>query len=259
MKCFLIKVCSYTLLVRLFNSVLLRCRFVYWLQNVFRSLSSFIACTISLDRMCRACYPIRAKHFCTARLATQIVLVYILVFMISYSFYLLPYMGEDSSGVCSTSTNPIYHKFMTSIWPPMRTCLVCILPVSVMIITNTRLWRRVRASKRRVTPRMTNMSHSANTEIMLMFIAVSNVLAFLITQIPFHIYTTVVRYKKSIDHIRTLMLLWSSLYFGVGFYIYSLISPYFRSKFIATVNDCFKKKGSIDNVQRTTISQHVPH
>ncbi|CAF1441995.1 unnamed protein product [Rotaria sp. Silwood1] len=244
--------------VRLFHSVLIRCRIIYWLQNVFRSLSSFIACTISFDRMFRAVYPTRAKHFCTCRLVYRIVFIYTLIFTFSLAFYLFPHMREDSQGICSTELNPVYHMFMTSIWPPIRTFFVCILPVSIMLIANIRLWRRIRASKRRVAPHTSNHVHSTNTETMLLFIAMSNVLAFIITQIPFHIYTIIVHYKPSIVYVRTIMLLWSSLYFGIGFYVYSLTSSYFRSKFTSTIYMCLKKKNTII-IRQNTISQRVPN
>jgi len=246
-------------IVRLFHFALIRCRFVYWLQNIFRSLSSFIACTISFDRMFRAVYPGRAKHFCTCRIAWRIVMIYTIIFTFSFTFYLFPYMGEDSDGVCTTRSNPIYNKFMTSVWPPIRTFLVCILPVSIMITTNILLWRRIRASKRRVASHSSNPHHSTNTDSMLMFITISNVLVFIITQIPFHIYATIVRYRHSIDHLRTSMLLWSSLYFGIGFYIYCLASSYFRSKFILTIHWCLKKQEPINNIPRYSISQRIPY
>ncbi|CAM4966437.1 unnamed protein product [Rotaria socialis] len=241
---------------RLFPSVLIRCRFVYWLQNIFRSLSSFIACTISLDRMFRATHSLRAKHYCTCRMACRTVFIYTIIFTFSLSFYLLPYMGEDTNGICSTGNNPIYDNFMSSVWPPMRTFFVCILPVSIMIAANIGLWRRIRASKRRVFPHITKFAHSTNTQTMLLFIAISNVLAFVITQVPFHLYTTMVRYRHCIDHVRTPILLWSSLYFGIGFYIYCLTSHYFRSKFILTIYWLLKKE-ELTIIRRNTISQRV--
>ncbi len=247
---------GFNFLVR-FNSILIRCRLVYWIQNIFRSLSSYIACTISFDRMFRAVYPARAKHFCTCRIAWRIVLIYTCIFTISFTFYLLPYMDVDSNGVCSNRSNPTFHHFMTSIWPPIRTVLVCIIPVLIMIITNIRLWRRIRASKRRVATHSAHIFHSTSTETMLIFLTVSNVLAFIITQIPFHIYTTIVRYTESIDHVRTPILLWSSVYFGIGFYIYCLTSPYFRSKFMSTIYRCLKKDDLI-RIRRNTISQRIP-
>ncbi|CAF0793996.1 unnamed protein product [Adineta steineri] len=242
--------------VRFIHLALIRCRFIYWLQNIFRALSSYIACTISFDRMFRAVYPARAKYFCTCRIAWRIVLIYLFIFTFSLTFYLLPYMNEDDNGICITTSNTIYNKFLTIIWPPIRTIVVCIIPAVIMITTNILLWRRIRESKRRVAPRSSNPHHSTSTETMLIFITISNVLAFILTQIPFHIYTTIVRYKSSIDHIRTPMLLWGSVYFGIGFYIYCLTSPYFRSKFLLTVHWCLKKRRRI-HVPLNTISQRT--
>jgi hypothetical protein len=167
-------------------------------------------------------------------------------------------MNENSDGVCSNKSNPTFHHFMTSIWPPIRTVLVGIVPVLIMIIANIRLWRRVLASKRRVAIHSTHHYRSTSTETMLIFLTVSNVLAFIITQIPFHIYTTILRYTESIDHVRTPILLWSSLYFGIGFYVYCLTSPYFRSKFMSTIYRCLRKDDFI-SVRKNTISQRIPN
>ena len=209
--------------------------------------------------MVRAVYPTRAKRFCTCRIAWYIVLTYTLIFAFSFIFYLFPYLKENSQGICSTESNPIYSKFMTSIWPPIRTFIVCLIPVSIMIISNIRLWRRVRASRRRVAASNPPKSHtSTSTDTMLIFMTISNVLVFIITQVPFHVYTTIVHYKKTIDHIRTPILLWSSLYFGIGFYIYCLASRYFRSKFISTIRQCLYKEDSMQ-IRRNTISPRVPN
>ncbi|CAF1080195.1 unnamed protein product [Adineta ricciae] len=238
--------------IRLFACVVIRCRILYWFQNIFRALSSYTACTISCDRMFRALYPIRAKQVCTCRVAWRIVCIYYFVFACSLTFYLLPFMQENSDGICITSSDPTYDKFLSVIWPPIRTVVVCVLPVSIMISTNIFLWRRVRESRRRTSPL------SSHTDRMLIFITISNVLAFIITQIPFHVYATIVRYKQSIEHMRTPMLLWSSLYFGIGFYIYSLTSPYFRSKFLLSLRHCFQRQNSNrihQQIQQYTISQ----
>jgi hypothetical protein len=201
--------------------------------------------------MFRAVYPSLAKRYCTCGIAWRIVLFYFLFFALSFTFYLFPYMKDNTDGICSVEPNLIYYQFMTSIWPPIRTILVCILPVLIMIITNILLWRRIRASKRRIAPR--HSSNLTKTETMLIFITISNVLAFIVTQIPFHIYTTIVSYQHTIDHIRTPILLWSSLYFGIGFYIYCLTSKYFRSKFMLTIRWCLKREDRM-NMQRNTIS-----
>lgn len=192
-------------------------------------------------------------------MALRIVLVYLLVLTTSLAFYLLPYMQEDDDGICITASNADYHHFMTVIWPPIRTVVVGVLPVTIMAVTNVVLWRRIRQSRRRLAPRLpSNPNHSSTTtDNMLIFITISNVSAFVITQIPFHIYTTIVRYKQSIEFLRTTMLLWSSLYFGIGFYIYCLTSPFFRSKFFLTMQGCFAKKESPTRSRPNTVSQRA--
>ena len=236
--------------------MIIRCRLIYWLQNIFRALSSFIACTISVDRMCRALYPSRAKRFCTCRTVVRLVVAYAMVFSSVFVFYLFPYMREDAYGVCSSKSNAAFHLFVTSIWPPVRSVLVCLLPASIMITANIRLWREIRASKRRVGPQPSHVRHSASTEHMLIFLTIGNVLVFILTQVPFHLYSVAVRSIRSIESWRTPILLWSSLYFGIGFYIYCLTSPYFRSKFVSIIRGCLQRDDRT-MIRRNTISQRL--
>ena len=207
--------------------------------------------------MFRAIYPTQAKQICNNRHAQTILIFYLLTFTISFTFYLLPFIDEDVDGICSTNFNPIYDRFMTRIWPPLRTILVCFLPVSIMIVANVRLWREVRASKRRVAPNFNTNFHFSRTDHMLIFLTIANVVAFIVTQIPFHLFTTLVGYQPSMDDFRTPILLWSSVYFGIGFYIYCLTSPYFRSKFLSTIFDYFHLENR-NSLRRNTISHRFP-
>ena len=207
--------------------------------------------------MFRALYPTQAKQICNNRHAQVVLLFYLLTFTVSFTFYLLPYMTEDAHGVCSTASNPIYDRFMKRIWPPLRTILVCLVPVSIMIIANVRLWRQIRASKRRVAPRFAATFHLSSTDHMLIFLTIANVVTFVVTQVPFHLYTTLIDYRNSAEDIRTPMLLWSSLYFGIGFYIYCLTSPYFRAKFLSTIYDYFHHERR-SSLRRNTISHRFP-
>ena len=64
-----------------------------------------------------------------------------------------------------------------------------------------------------------------------------NVETFIVTQIPFHVYTLVQVLYGAFDEythlvVRAMLLIWSSIYFGVGFYLYCLTSPLFRDKFL---------------------------
>ena len=236
----------------------MRCRLLYWLQNISRSSSSFIACTISLDRMFRAVHPARAKQFCTCRTARRVILFYSVFFAFAFCFYLLPYMKEDAKGICSSQCNEAFDLFMTSIWPPIRTVFVGLLPVSIMITANIRLWRQIWASKRRVGPRVSTTPHSSRTDTMLIFMTISNVIVFFLTQIPFHLYAITVPYIHWVGDIRAPILLWSSLYFGIGFYVYCLTSPYFRARFVSKIEKCFNREDRTA-IRRNTVSQRFPH
>jgi hypothetical protein len=206
--------------------------------------------------MFRAVYPARAKYVCTCRTVRIFVLIYLIVFAIILSFYFVPYMKEDSNLICSSIFNPIYHRFMSTIWPPLRTILVCLFPALIMIMANTCLWHQIKASKRRVSPHSLTTCHLSTTDHMLIFLSIANVVIFIVTQVPFHAFTTFAWSANTIDYLRTLMLLWSSLYFGICFYIYCLTSPYFRAKFLTNLRWYFKRDDRT-RLQRRTMSQNI--
>jgi hypothetical protein len=79
---------------------------------------------------------------------------------------------------------------------------------------------------------------------MLFYMMIANVSIFLITQIPFHIYSCISNKLSGLNAftlslIRAMLLIWSSLYFGLAFYFYCLASPLFRHKFIKIIKRIF--------------------
>jgi len=143
--------------------------------------------------------------------------------------------------------------YLVQVQTPLRLILVCIIPVIIMTGSNIRMLYNMRQSRRRVenriefkrtmfpvlSPVITNPSIRRMSAIdrMLFYMMLANVCTFIITQIPFNIYSTIQSYYRILDTstnslVRALLLIWSSIYFGVAFYLYCLTSPLFRKKFI---------------------------
>jgi hypothetical protein len=93
---------------------------------------------------------------------------------------------------------------------------------------------------------------------MLIFMSIAHVVFFILTQIPFHLYAIGGCCIHWMGDVRTPILLWSSVYFGIGFYAYCLTSPYFRNKFISTVYRCLHREDPMI-IRRNAISQRFPH
>jgi Na+/H+ antiporter NhaC len=126
-----------------------------------------------------------------------------------------------------------------------------------MVGCGGRMLFNIRQSRKRVTqqralniiPVMTIGTITSNTnstgennqkstvENMLFLMVLANVCTYIITQIPFNTYTVYYGYGTSRDYltyslIRAFLLMWSSIYFGVGFYLFSIASPQFRKQFL---------------------------
>jgi hypothetical protein len=75
---------------------------------------------------------------------------------------------------------------------------------------------------------------------MLLLMVLVNIIAYILTQIPFNIYTLYYAYEASDGYtlyslIRAFLLMWSSIYFGIGFYLFCVTSPQFRKQFITKI------------------------
>jgi hypothetical protein len=75
---------------------------------------------------------------------------------------------------------------------------------------------------------------------MLLYMMLASVLTFIVTQNPFHIYMVIRVYIDTFDDythllIYAILLIWSSIYCGILFYLYCLASPLFRKKFIKII------------------------
>ncbi|CAF0990919.1 unnamed protein product, partial [Didymodactylos carnosus] len=155
---------------------------------------------------------------------------------------------------------------------PLRLILVCLIPVITMAAANIRLLSNIRRSRRRVgaemegtltvyeqqqkqqgerlkttisppTPNATRIGNILKlrrlnaVERMLVLMMITNVTMYIITQVPYHIYTVSRGYYQGLDSytnslVRALLLIWSSVYFGIGFYLFCFASPLFRQKFL---------------------------
>jgi len=221
--------------------------------------------TVSIDRLIRSELPMRSKIICTKRNTILITCFYLIIFSLFWSFFLYPYASQDPiTGVCSYKKSASYYYFISYIHAIIRAIIICLIPVIIMIVANIRMLMNIHESKRRVTNGTTAPSSDINLSVpngsnvrektrrrmsaldrMLYYMMIANVGLFVITQIPFHIYSCIKNNLNGLDTftaslIRAILLIWSSLYFGIAFYFYCLASPLFRQKFIKIVKKiCF--------------------
>ena len=212
-------------------------------------MSTYLSVAIALDRYIRSEKPLRSRLICTRKNVIKLTIFYFIIFSLFWSFYLIPLSTQDPlTSVCLYNQSNTYHFFLVSISVPIRAVCFCLIPVIIMTIANMRILNNIRQSHKRVSDARDHpgeQSRSSNTQMyermsamdrMLFYMMLANVLTFLITQVPFHIYTVIRTYIDTFDAythllIYALLLIWSSLYFGIAFYLYCLASPLFRKKF----------------------------
>ncbi|CAF3101327.1 unnamed protein product [Rotaria sp. Silwood2] len=233
----------------IYSNVFLQCRLNYFVQNLSRTVSTYLAIAITLDRLIRSELPMRSRIICTRRNVIKLTLIYLIIFSILYSFWFCPMVTLNPiTNTCYIGQSSIYNYFISNIYLPIRLIVGCIIPVIIMSLANIRMLFNIKQSRQRVDPR--NQIDTSVTTInvslingrmtpidrMLFYMMLTSVGTFIVTQIPFNIYTLVRANYETFDlytHllVRALLLIWSSIYFGIGFYLYCLGSPLFREKF----------------------------
>ena len=175
-------------------------------------------------------------------------------------------------GQCSYPYDSTFRLIALNIMPPLRFVLICVLPSILMIGCGTRMLINIRQAKRRVAPQeveqqvatvttatpasrtgqATGETRQQTTKLdqMLLLMVLANVIAYIVTQIPFNIYTLYYGYETSDDFtlyslMRAFLLMWSSVYFGTGFYLFCVTSPQFRKQFITKMKQlsiCYRER-----------------
>mgnify|MGYP002394025559 FL=1 len=72
--------------VYVYSNEFLQCRFNYFIQNVSRAVSTYLAVSLVLDRLIRTEFPLRARIICTRSNTIKLTIVYIFIFSILLSF-----------------------------------------------------------------------------------------------------------------------------------------------------------------------------
>jgi hypothetical protein len=239
-----------------------QCRFNYFLQNVSRAISTYLAIGISLDRLIRSELPLPSRRICTRRNSIIYTFLVIIISVIIWSPWFSPTIIRDpTTGNCIFNLSSSIYFYLGQFQTLLRLILVCVIPVILMTVSNIRMLYNMRQSRRRVKPQIEiqtvlivipsnriidrNARRMSALDRMLFYMMLANVFTFIITQIPFNTYTTVRAYYQGLDTLtnsllRTLFLIWSSIYFGVVFYLYCLTSPLFREKFIFIGKKCLR-------------------
>mgnify|MGYP001073037534 CR=1 FL=1 len=239
--------------VQIIASSIFRCQFTLWLQNTTRSVCAFLAATISIDRFIRSEYPMRSRIWCTTTNVLKAFYVFLTFSIVFYLFFYHPANVFDSEGQCSFPYDEKFRLYALNIMPPLRFVLVCFLPTILMVSCGIRMLFNIQQSKQRTVQPMAITtvnppSKGSNTteetrrkiariDTMLVLMVLANVVAYGITQLPFNIYTLYYGYETSDDFsfyalLRAFLLMWSSIYFGIGFYLYCIASAQFRKQFI---------------------------
>ncbi|CAF3521424.1 unnamed protein product [Adineta steineri] len=243
--------------IAMYSNMLMQCRYSYYIQNISRAMSTYWMVTVALDRLIRTEYPMRSKKICTKQNVIIISIVYFIIFAAFWSFYLVPVTNLSFiAGTCASIQSPALTYFSNNIHLPVRAVLVCLIPVILMVLANARMIVNVRQSRRRVTDGTTIPSSDMNIPVasisnssrkqsyrmsaldrMLFYMMLANAVTFITTQVPYHLFICVRNNVPGLpsntsSFIRAVLLIWSSLYFGIAFYFYCLASPLFRQKFI---------------------------
>ncbi|CAF1214505.1 unnamed protein product [Adineta ricciae] len=253
--------------IYIYPDAFLQCRLNFFVQNVSRAISTYLATGIALDRLIRSELPLRSRVICTRRNAAIYTLVCLITFACIWSLWLCPEITQNpTTGQCIYNKSPVLYFYLTQVQSPARFILVCIIPVIVMIAANIRMLYNMHQSHRRVAhhaetvtavmaqPALLTQKRTFRRmtalDRMLFYMMVANVGTFIVTQIPFHVYTLVRVYYPILDQfthslVRAMLLIWSSLYFGLGFYLYCFASPLFREKFVMfskKLFQCFQRR-----------------
>jgi hypothetical protein len=244
-----------------FNAVF-RCQFILWLQNSTRTICSFLAATVSIDRFIRSEYPMKSRLWCTTKNVNKLFYIYFLFSILFYGFFFHPANVFDSSGQCSFPYDNSFRLLALNIMPPIRFILICVLPTILMIGCGGRMLNNIRQSKRRIVQQRLaehaaiiirpvlisktsdGTRQTSTIDQMLLLMVLVNIIAYILTQIPFNIYTLYYAYEASDGYtlyslIRAFLLMWSSIYFGIGFYLFCVTSPQFRKQFITKIKQLY--------------------
>ena len=248
--------------VRILLNDVFRCQFLLWSQNATRTMCSFLATTVSIDRFLRSEYPMRSRVWCTTKNVLKLFYIYLLFSALLYAFFFHPRNVFDNSGQCSFPFDDVFRLIALNIMPPLRFILICVLPITLMTGCGARMLMNIQRTKRRIAQQraphivvaiantvLSQMSsntmddHRRQTAVidhMLLLMVLANVVAYTVTQLPFNIYTLYYGFGTSADFqlyslMRVLLLIWSSIYFGIGFYLFCLTSSPFRKRFITKI------------------------
>ncbi|CAF1342972.1 unnamed protein product [Rotaria sordida] len=178
--------------------------------------------------------------------------------MLLYAFFFHPMNVLDSDDHCSYPYDDTFRLIVLNIAPPIRFILICVIPSILMVGCGGRMLYNIQQSKKRVVHKTTtqnapiatigirifsqNNRHDENqrqtktVNRMLVLMVLANIISYIVTQIPFNIYVLYYGYETSNDFtfyalMRAFLLMWSSAYFGIGFYLFCITSAQFRKQF----------------------------
>ncbi|CAF0906807.1 unnamed protein product [Adineta ricciae] len=141
--------------VQIIPNAKFRCQFILWLQNVTRTICSFLAATVSLDRYIRSEYPMKSRTWCTVANVIKLFLFYCSFSIIFYTFFFHPLNIFNNLYQCSFPVPSTFRLFVLNYLPPIRFVLICVMPVAIMIGCGRKMLWNIHQSKSRISQRTT--------------------------------------------------------------------------------------------------------
>ena len=252
--------------VTLYLGTVLQCGFNAFLQNMTRATSIYLAVAVAIDRLIRSELPMYSRVLCTRRNAGILTIIYVILFTLMWSFYFYQMSFFDSKTNSCINLPAFYIYFTRYIHDTARAVIVCFLPVLIITVANLRLLKNIRSSRRRVHgtngalrdapslditaitapgPSTATTRRATSFDRMIFYMMVANVSTLFLTQTPFHIDQIRNNYLNTLDPfvnrlLRSFLLIWSSLYFGIAFYLYCLSASLFRQKCLKILKNLIK-------------------
>lgn len=168
----------------LYSNVFFQCRFNPFIKNISQGMSIYLSVGIAIDRLIRSEMPMYSRRICTSKYVCQLTILFLIVFFVYWSFYLLPFSYQDSiTKACYYNQTIEYYFFLVRINIPLRAILFCLIPVIIMAIANIRMLNNIRRSRHRISNGISTLHphahkpHRSSTAIdrILFYIMIANV------------------------------------------------------------------------------------
>ena len=211
---------------------------VYFLVD----LEAWILVSVAVERMVAVCSPAVAKKHMTRRFAlVQLSILTCIMFCINAHYFWtlsLPGVINDPGGLCGAGSG--YEQFLLEAWPTIDTIIACLLPFSILLMSNLRiiitLYRRKRRRYNQRLPGAPPVGIKLSG-ITAMLLLVCTVFFICIAPIEIELLRTYLAFAQNDTHncdssFVALPLLNMLMYvnYVINFWLYCVSAPLFRTE-----------------------------